>query len=502
MSAIRSLKIAKNPGGNQHQTCLANTRVQILHDIRTWAEDTTTTNRVFWLNDQAGTGKSTVAKQIATDWKKAAKPVASFFFSVNAADTMSNSAFCPTIAATLANLRDFGSFRPTLAEALKQNLTVETYGFSEQFEELLFAPLQKTNEPILIIIDALDECNKKDRSELLSVLLSKIEQLPMVKVMITSRPERDIAKLLWKKGLIRSSGLRGSGAVDSSMQDVLRYVSHFFAHSDELQSVQSYAPRLAKTANGLFIYAYTACQYLQESTDLEAALETIESMNGLNSLYMEIMERAFPTKDAASLRPVSLILQAILAAQRPLTISEIQQLLKMKDKVVESVVERLASVLSNGAGDKPIEILHPTFQEYLVDHDLSGAYFIDLKQGHKSLAIGCLEACSETTAIFSEKISAAITSTLGYAALCWPVHAAAFFSEVNTQKDIESLDDRVVFFFKKDLIRWFQLIVLLNAVYQSAKNLATLETSCTIGRITAAGPTSKVGHSIIVHYSS
>lgn len=437
-----------------------------------------------------------MAKQIAKDWERAAKPVASFFFSINAADTRSNSKFCPTIAAKLAKLRDFGSFRSTLTEALKENPTVETCDFGEQFEELLCSPLKQTNKPVLIIIDALDECDKRDRSELLSVLLNKLEQLPMVKVMITSRPEPDITKLLQKGRSVRSSSLQGSGDVDSSIKDVLQYVSNFFAHSDELQSVQSYAPKLAKGANGLFIYARMACQYLEESMDLEAALETIETINGLDDLYSQIMGRAIPKRDTVSLRAVSSILQVILAAQRPLSISEMQRLLN-KDKVVQSVVERLASVLSSSAENKPVEILHPTFQEYLTDKDRSGAYFIDVKEGHKSLVMGCLQACHEAAATFPNGVSDVTDSTLGYAALSWPVHATAFFREANAHGNIRPLEDQILSFFKKDLIRWFELIVLLNTVYQCTKNLAALETSGVKGPDFVTDRTSVVSHLIL-----
>ena len=431
-----------------------------------------------------------MAKQIAKDWERAAKPVASFFFSINAEDTRTNTKFCSTVAAKLADLQDFGIFRSTLTEGLKQKITVETHNFESQFEELLCVPLKRTNKPVLLIIDALDECDRKDRYELLSVLLSKLDTLPMVKVMITSRPEPDITKLLRNNQLVRSSDLQGSGDTNSSISDVLQYISNFFATSDKLQSVQSYAPMLAKGANGLFIYASTACKYLQDSLDVEAAIATIESISGLDDLYSQIMERAIPKDDPASFQAVFFILQAILAAQRPLSVAEMQSLLK-KGQVVRSVVETLASVLSTGAEDKPVEVLHPTFREYLTDRGRSGAYFIDVKKGHKSLAIGCLKTCSKNT---TEEHLGVINSTLEYAVLYWPYHAACFLRGADTQKDTQSLEDQIISFFKEDLIYWFELTALLKAVNQCIKNLVTLETSVVTASFIANHPTNKVRH--------
>ncbi|KIM25849.1 hypothetical protein M408DRAFT_46627, partial [Serendipita vermifera MAFF 305830] len=171
-----------------HQTCTKDTRVQLLKDIRTWADDLDTDKQIFWIADQAGTGKSTVAKQIVTEWEKAAKPVVPFFFSIAAADTRSNAKFCSTVAVKLAELAGFGSFRTALAEVLRHNLTVETLDFDDQFKHLVLSPLQIANKPVLFVIDALDECDKRGRSELLSVLINRLDKLPTIKVMITSRP--------------------------------------------------------------------------------------------------------------------------------------------------------------------------------------------------------------------------------------------------------------------------------------------------------------------------
>ena len=467
--------------------------MRIQENIREWAEGTTTENQIFWLADRAGTGKSTVAKQIVEDWKSEGKAVVSFGFSITAVDTKFNAKFCQTVAAKVADLRDFGSFRSTLAEAVRKNLALETLNFNEKFEELLLAPLEKANNPLLIVIDALDECDKRDRSELLSVLLGKLKGLPMVRVMITSRPEPDIVEKLNHHELVRSSKLQGDGDIDMTTEDIQRYISSMFTNSRKLHSIQSYAPKLAKSSNGMFIYASTAYKYLEDSLDLDAALATIERINGLDGLYSQIMERAIPEDDAVSLQAVHSIIQVILAAQRPLSVSEIQALLK-KGQAVQSVVDVLASVLSNGAGDTPIEILHPTFQEYLTDRRRSGIYFVDVNTGHKSLAIGCLNIWGAKSVKFPNETSDAIAPILQYAVLSWPIHAAAAISGTNDQDDISSLESLLLSFFKNDLIDWFEWIVLLEAVYRSIKNLATLGSSTSTTSATAAGPKSRVGY--------
>ncbi|KIM25958.1 hypothetical protein M408DRAFT_73652, partial [Serendipita vermifera MAFF 305830] len=326
IAAIRALKIVGNPGGNQHQTCTGDTRTELLHDIRTWADDQTSTKQIFWIADRAGTGKSTVAKQIVTEWEKAAKPVVPFFFSITAADTMTNAQFCSTLAVKVASLAGFGSFRSSLAEALKQDLTIETLSFEEQLEHLVAGPLKTTNRSVLVIIDALDECDERGRSELLSALLNRINKIPMIKVMITSRPLVDITDKLQNQPIVYSRDLQGSGNSDSTTEDILRHLDYIFTRSRKLQRLKHHVPRLGKLANGLFIWASTAGKFLERSLDLDAALSAIENMRGLDDLYTRIMECAIPENDADSRKAISFILQAILAAQRPLSISEMQSL--------------------------------------------------------------------------------------------------------------------------------------------------------------------------------
>ncbi|KIM25155.1 hypothetical protein M408DRAFT_42073, partial [Serendipita vermifera MAFF 305830] len=216
------------PGGNQHQTCTEHTRVHLLHEIRTWAGDLATDKQIFWIVDRAGTGKSTVAKQIVTEWEKAAKPVVPFFFSMAAVDTMSNARFCATVAVKLAGLADFGTFRTALAQVLRKDLTVETLSFEEQFEKLVLDPLQTSDRPLLLVIDALDECDERGRSELLLTLLSNLGRLRMIKVIITSRPSPDINRSLQNQEMVYSRRLQGGGDPHSTTQDILRHLNNVF----------------------------------------------------------------------------------------------------------------------------------------------------------------------------------------------------------------------------------------------------------------------------------
>ncbi|KAF2396585.1 hypothetical protein EJ06DRAFT_483417 [Trichodelitschia bisporula] len=61
-------------------TCLPGTRVNLLQEIHSWANEENSPS-IFWLSGLAGTGKSTVARTVATRCSVEESLGASFFFS-------------------------------------------------------------------------------------------------------------------------------------------------------------------------------------------------------------------------------------------------------------------------------------------------------------------------------------------------------------------------------------------------------------------------------------
>ena len=82
--------------------CLPNTRVEVLKQIRAWA-DGDDTRHIFWLRGLAGTGKSTIARTVAQENYIRKRLGASFFFSRGGGDIGNASKFFTSIAVQLAN---------------------------------------------------------------------------------------------------------------------------------------------------------------------------------------------------------------------------------------------------------------------------------------------------------------------------------------------------------------------------------------------------------------
>ncbi|KIM22397.1 hypothetical protein M408DRAFT_45290, partial [Serendipita vermifera MAFF 305830] len=175
-----------------HVPCLPGTRKKTLRAIRRWVNGNNSGNRMFCLLDVAGSGKSTVAKTMADEWKAENRLVARFFFSRDTAETMSTKSFCSTVANTFATHNAI--FKASMEQYTKKHPDWQLLPLEEQFEGLVSGPLKKCQQPAILMIDALDECDKEHgvRRTLLETLRSQFHSASLLRIFVTGRPEPDI----------------------------------------------------------------------------------------------------------------------------------------------------------------------------------------------------------------------------------------------------------------------------------------------------------------------
>lgn len=160
--------------------CLPETRVDLLQDVANWAKKSDS-HAVFWLNGMAGTGKSTISRTISEIFANENRLGASFFFKRGEADRGGLAKFFTTIAADLVRRQPI--FAPRIKEAIEAEPGISTKSASDQFQKLITGPLSTIPKdldlasPIIIVVDALDECDREKDIELLISLFSRSSQL-------------------------------------------------------------------------------------------------------------------------------------------------------------------------------------------------------------------------------------------------------------------------------------------------------------------------------------
>src|SRR6266581_9651022 len=138
--------------------CLTGTRTGFLDFIANWVNDPAS-ERGLVLFGQAGTGKSSIAHEIARRFDKMHRLTSSFIFLRKEQSKREAYHLFTTLARDLSDR--YPSFKAALGEVVKDNssLRVGTRDYDTLFESLILEPLRDLHMvgPILVVVDALDE---------------------------------------------------------------------------------------------------------------------------------------------------------------------------------------------------------------------------------------------------------------------------------------------------------------------------------------------------------
>lgn len=193
----KALNPVPNAGHNRNDRiagCMKGTREAIIATIEKWIDEGSD-RPICWLNGPAGYGKSAIAQTIADRCAASNKLGASFFFLRGAGDRSKITHFLPTLAYQLS--LSFPTTKPYIQSVLERDPLIVQQSLGHQFRQLVINSVMALVEPIrpiVIVIDALDECDDKNLiADFLEVLSCAINdhRLPF-QFFITSRIEEHI----------------------------------------------------------------------------------------------------------------------------------------------------------------------------------------------------------------------------------------------------------------------------------------------------------------------
>lgn len=421
---LTELKIAEEAHynaniGEEYQECLQETRTELLKDIKSWATDPDR-KAVFWLQGMAGTGKSTVARTVARWLDDEGLLGGSFFFKKGGTDREDAKRLFTTLTKQI--LERLPHLQEPVKRAIKETRGIGSNNPQEQFNELLFKPLKSLNlglkSPLIlvVVIDALDECQvPSDVAALFSTLpkLTDIKDVQL-RVFITSRPEPPVIK-----------GFRPIGNDEIILHQIERsIIEHDISVflRERLQRVrddhglakswpgEETLKALVNMAVPLFIYAATIYRFINcegelPNDRLQAILSShssdgMEKIDGeyskLTGIYLPVLKHIVSQKESRELRywmdDFRRIVGAVVLLFNPLSSASLAKLIcldKTKVQVRFSTLQSVVSVPKDS--DAPVQLLHLSFREFLVDHSASDEFWIDELAGHTQLAKDCLE---------------------------------------------------------------------------------------------------------------
>ncbi|PVF94574.1 hypothetical protein CPB86DRAFT_712903 [Serendipita vermifera] len=363
---------------------MKDTRHSILEEIEDWLSNPDAP-QVLWLADVAGAGKSTVAKEVAEKWKAEGVLAGRFFFSRDAEETRTPKLFFTTIAQQgLAQLGE--DVRSAVALGIRKLIDPVSATLEDQCTRIFVEPLQVIQEPSVLVLDALDECEPKTCQQLLDILLPNLPNIPHLKLFVTSRPESHIQRCLNEISLQELS-LRSNKEANS--KDVEHYMNQKLV---KISIPHDRKVRLVEQAGGLFIWARTVCDLLENcGEDNSDFIDRVlsQKVEEMDAIYRIALEQTIGNnKPRETIKRYMNVLHVIVATFEPVTPDTVNKLLNISGST--KIIHDLRSVLECGGTDEVIRFLHPTFREFLLNQDACRQYYVDIGVAHSLIAEGCL----------------------------------------------------------------------------------------------------------------
>ncbi|PYI27950.1 WD40 repeat-like protein [Aspergillus indologenus CBS 114.80] len=504
---------------NQHSTCLTNTRMELLEEIRTWAQGHNE-HEIFWLKGVAGTGKSTIARTVATELHGIGCLVGSFFFARGHGDRGNGKKFVTSIARQLAEQDPIAL--ESICKAYQEGLTDKYLAF--QWETLIREPLSRVGDlsrPFILVVDALDECVEMEIPNIIKIFTqgftkSRSKSTQPFRVFITSRPETVVRAGFENTDKAILYDLALDRVPEAQIKrDIRTYIEHCMREIRDSKRLEKHWPgddnilELATRADRLFIYAATICRHLQKAIYPKKGLERIldanpwdSSTKALNEVYAQILGNYLSSGNEDEIDDQIILFQqivgTIITLSEPLSICSLAALLHIEADWVESTIQPLYSVLDIPSDrHSPVKIFHQSFRDFLIRSDTCRVYhelmgvstklWVDETKKHRALVSNCFRTmtkgqhqlrknicklsqdCTLRADVDGELIRANLPPELEYSCRYWVHHMSqgSLFGEYECE---------AFGFLGEHLLHWFEAMSFLGMISEAILSIVGLET--------------------------
>ncbi|KAH9029613.1 ankyrin repeat-containing domain protein [Lactarius pseudohatsudake] len=382
------------------------------------------TGSLLWIHGKPGSGKSVICSSIIQDimavCEAGSAVMAYFYFDFR---DLNKQTCRDLLLSLISQLSTSSSF---YCGILKRVYSSHKHGahqpsddtLKECLKEMLRLPGQ---EPIFIILDALDECPDSSgipspRDEVLQLVKELADlHLQRLHICATSRPEVDIRAVL-EPLAPRSVSLHNQTGQQMDIADYVRNVvdssSSMAMRRWRADDRKLVIETLTERADGMFRWVFCQLETLRHCFPPNLRRFLNELPETLDETYKRILKGINKTQKDDARR----LLQCLAIAVRPLRVEELAELLafdfqasssggvpKLKDdwrwndqeEAVLSTCSSLIAVVPSG-GSRVVQFSHFSVKEYLTSSRLAESqgdvsrFHVDLEPAHTILAQACL----------------------------------------------------------------------------------------------------------------
>ena len=386
----------------------------------------------------------------------------------------------------------------------------------DQWKQLIIKPLSKLNaetvRPLLVlVIDALDECNEDDISRVVKLLDdARVLQTIRLRIFVTSRPDIDPLHHFWEAREVYQDFILHDISQSIVDRDISIFLDHNFKtiarilrHTNwPIQSREQIIESLVHKAAGLFIWAATACRFISKNNpflpDIKLRLILEDGASGakfpdneLGKIYIKVLiNSVHPDTDdrdkKSFYKNLKKILGSIVVLHSPLSAYSLANLLGLDKEDVRQILLNLRSILDVPENPAfPIRLHHPSFRDFLLNSERcpDQQLRVDKYEAHAALTEACIQIMSKklkkdicnlclpgalAEAVHENQIEQCFPAELQYACCYWVQHLQ--------QSKTPLLDNgRVHLFLRRCLLFWLEAMSLLKKSSEGVLALISLE---------------------------
>ncbi|KAL2849869.1 WD domain protein [Aspergillus pseudoustus] len=482
---------------DQHEEeCLHGTRTDLLHTIEEWAV-LPEGKCMFWLNGLAGTGKSTISRTVAKTFQEQGLLAASFFFKRGEGDRGNANRFFPTIARQLFS--EIPELRGDILQVIQKNPGIAVKPLKEQYEQLIHQPLdafyrlQLRSSPLVIVIDALDECENENDIRVILQQLPRTHTSPSsyLRFFITSRPELPVRLGFQEAKNSYQDLILHEIPAPVVEHDIALFLEHKLAKIRTQRGLSLDWPgnddfqTLLSMSIPLFNFAATICRLFDDyNLDPEQCLAEIlqyqSEESKLGRTYLPVLKRLVSRYDGMRqtqlVQEVQEVLGTIILLESPLSVISLSRLMGFPISSVRARLSSLHSVLDIPDNEVlPVRIYHLSFRDFLLDPNtrkqtpLLTNYCLCIMEAKLKTNICNLPGYGTgRDDISGQAISQHLLPELQYACRYWIHHIAQ-------SKDILIQIDDVLALLEVHFLHWVEVMSILGVVSEVIGGIMTLK---------------------------
>ncbi|KAL2131707.1 hypothetical protein VTI74DRAFT_4726 [Chaetomium olivicolor] len=439
-----------------------------------WLSDPSGETRLFCLTGMPGTGKSTLAAMTIRHLQQVflSQSCQHHFFN-ESQPTKKSLAYClRSIAFQVANTHvTFTERLVRLHQDVGDALSSEKYQtiWAKVFEGILFR--LEIGYTLHWVFDAVDEA---EDPQMFLKLLSQIQPSSCIKVMLLSRPNKDIAGMVAQRSKV---AILDSITIRDTAQDIRAYAHSVVTATLPIESqLQTQViDEILSRAEGSFLWARLALERLQRNWhtlgDLQKALD--DTPRDMQSLYRNMLLNV-KTQDQRLQDMAQRILTWATCSFRPIRLAELQAALEPEFGRFVSLKDTIFHICGHFVridGDS-VSLIHATARRFLVTPDGNEPELVSSQGGHETLATACLQYLSddrwrrvlsqvpEADTIHKDRLAILYDShpLLSYALNYWAYHVR------HAPATSTALLKHLKLFFSKYVLCWIQAVALSRSL--------------------------------------